>query len=172
MYQIEDYTLNGYRPGMIGRLAHLQAHYYGYRFGLDMQFEANLVTELSDFLTHFKPGRDGLWLLTRGDELFGSVAVDGRQAESGALIRWVFLAAEARGQGLAKSMFYSALEFCQEVGYRRIRLYTNADLTAAVLMYRKAGFKLICDHTEVMGGKPIVLQQYEYLVPQVKSRAA
>ena len=53
--------LDGYFPGAVGQITEAHALYYHTHWGFDVSFEAQVARELSEFVTGFHAGRDGLW---------------------------------------------------------------------------------------------------------------
>jgi len=133
----------GYRPGCIGRIVEMHAAYYARTAGFGAPFEAKVATELSQFCLSYVDGRDGLWLATDGDEIHGSVAIDGTHVqESGAHLRWFITSDASRGKGVGSQLLGAALDFCRAQTYRKVYLWTFDGLHAARHLYEKHGFKL------------------------------
>lgn len=72
--------LRNYFPGAIGWMTELHAQYYSRYRGWGLVFEAEMATELSQFLLNFDPSRDGLWIATLNHLPVGTIAIDGNQA--------------------------------------------------------------------------------------------
>lgn len=158
--QIVPYGDRTYRPGVLGRLVTLQARYYVPRFGFGATYETETAAAMAAFLRDFEPDRDGLWLVERGAETLGSLVLDGRDPDA-AEIRWVFVADEVRGHGLAGRMLASALEHARRSGRRRVRLVTNPRLEAAVALYLRVGFTLVEAVEERRWGRRVAVHTYE-----------
>ncbi|SDM17368.1 GNAT family N-acetyltransferase [Siphonobacter aquaeclarae] len=58
------------------------------------------------------------------------------------LVRF-FLTAAARGKGLGKALMQRSLESAREMGYTHLYLETFGEMSAAVGMYEKMGFRVI-----------------------------
>jgi GNAT superfamily N-acetyltransferase len=133
----------GYLPGCIGRIAELHGHFYAAQAGFGVEFEAKVATELSAFCVNFDPTRDGLWLAMEGDEVLGSVAIDGAgAAEKGAHLRWFIVAERQRGTGAGRRLLAAALAFCDHQRYPQVDLWTFDQLHAARHLYEQHGFVL------------------------------
>lgn len=74
--------VRGYRPGAIGRIVALHADYYHRHWSFGLFFEAKVARDLAEFLTRLDPARDGLWLALDGEEIVGSIAIDGHDADA------------------------------------------------------------------------------------------
>jgi ribosomal protein S18 acetylase RimI-like enzyme len=53
----------------------------------------------------------------------------------------MYVAPEARGQGLAKRLLHMAREHAQQLGLRQLLLGCNADNGQALRLYEQAGFR-------------------------------
>lgn len=170
LYEIELYR--GYRPGVLGRIADLHGAYYHPTWGLDRQFETDVAVELADFLAHYRPGRDGLWLATRDGTVEGSIAIDGREADQpdGARLRWFLLSDRLRGQGLGKQLVETAMGFCRSCGYSTVHLLTFEGLEQARRLYEAAGFVLAKQWTEEVWGTTI--QEQKFLFRKLETEPA
>ncbi|MDD3471397.1 MAG: hypothetical protein PHS86_01310, partial [Syntrophaceae bacterium] len=52
---------DGYSPGLIGEITRAHAVYYSENWGFDVNFEAQVATELSEFCLRLNRETDGLW---------------------------------------------------------------------------------------------------------------
>ncbi len=130
-------------PGCIGRIAELHGRFYAVQAGFGVEFEAMVATQLSAFCVRFDPNRDGLWLAMEGDEVLGSVAIDGiGAAEKGAHLRWFIVAERLRGSGAGRRLLAAALAFCDQRRYPQVDLWTFDQLQAARHLYEQHGFML------------------------------
>jgi len=146
----------GYLPGCIGRIAEMHATYYARAAGFGAPFEAKVATELSEFCLRYAEGRDGLWLAMDGNEIHGSVAIDGSRAQkSGAHLRWFIASDESRGRGVGSQLLGAALAFCRAQAYRKAYLWTFDGLHAARHLYEKHGFKLSRTQRGFQWGKEV-----------------
>jgi len=133
----------GYRPGVIGRIAELHAGYYHRHAGFGLFFEARVATELADFLCRYEAGRDGIWLALVDGHVEGSIAIDGLHAtDEGAHLRWFIVSDRLRGHGAGHALLGSALDFCRARGHRSCHLWTFDGLHAARHLYEQSGFRL------------------------------
>jgi GNAT superfamily N-acetyltransferase len=154
----------GYRPGCIGRVAQLHAAYYAKAHGFGVEFEAKVAKELADFCVSYTPGRDGLWL-AHGDQIEGSIAIDGSKASSeGAHLRWFITSDPLRGRGMGQQLLRCAVDFCDERGFERIYLWTFAGLGAARYLYEANGFRLEFESEGAQWGKPVLEQRFARIV--------
>ena len=169
MFRIQSFADVGYRPGLIGRLAAMQAEHYAPRYQFGIAYEADTAAELSHFLEQFDPVRDALWVVTRDGVPLGSAAIDGRGGQ--AQLRWVFLADELRGRGLGRALLTRALDFCALAGYDRIELVTHARMEAAIRLYERAGFELAGEERAFLWGRWLSARRYALSLPSAPAAA-
>jgi GNAT superfamily N-acetyltransferase len=155
---------DGYRPGVLGRIADLHGAYYHPNWGLDHTFETDVATELAEFLANFESGRDGLWLATVNGVVEGSIALDGRGADSdaGARLRWFLLSDVLRGRGVGRQLVERCIQFCHDCGYSRVELFTFEGLHQARRLYEAFGFELVKEWPEEIWGTTIQEQRFVY----------
>jgi GNAT superfamily N-acetyltransferase len=152
----------GYVPGAVGKITELHAVYYHENWGLDASFEAQVGKELSEFILEFQEGRDGLWVVSSGGELAGSIVIDGRQSDTrGARLRWLIVAPQFQNLGVGHELLNHAVDFCQKAGHRHIYLWTFEGLDTARVMYEHVGFRLSEEMEAPQWGKALVAQKFE-----------
>lgn len=151
----------GYVAGCIGRIVQLHAAYYSVATGFGMTFEAKVARELADFCLSYEHGRDGIWLARSGEQIEGSVALDGSHgAVEHAHLRWFITSDNVRGKGTGKILLRQALAFADERGYRSIDLWTFAGLHAARHLYESHGFRLAQESPGSRWGSVVTEQQF------------
>ena len=156
---------SGYRPGAIGRITELHAAYYHGHWNFGLYFEAKVAAGLSEFLNRFDATRDGFWLALAGDEIVGSIAIDGIHAPTeGAHLRWFILSPRHQGGGFGGRLLHEAIVLCRANRYRRIYLWTFAGLDAARHLYEKTGFTLCREHEDSQWGVAVREQMFEMLL--------
>lgn len=87
--------------------------------------------------TYFVASRDGQ--LLGGAGIFPS---EGLPAGTCELVK-MYLVAEVRGLGLGKQLIEEALAFAKEAGYQQVYLETMPELSKAVSVYEKFGFRYL-----------------------------
>jgi ribosomal protein S18 acetylase RimI-like enzyme len=159
-----DIELTGYVPGALGRITELHGTYYHTHWDLGLYFEAKVATELAAFLNRFDAVCDGLWLARDGEKIVGAVVIDGHDAVGeGARLRWFIIDPAYQGYGIGNQLMDAAMNFCQQVGFRRVYLTTFSGLTAARHLYEKHGF-VLCreeDGSHLTGKASLVEQVFE-----------
>lgn len=154
--------ITGYLPGAIGRIVELHGAYYHRQAGFGAFFEAKVARELAEFLDRFDREQDGLWLLSDGGRIEGSIALDGRDAAAGAHLRWFIVAEGKQGQGCGDALLTAAIDCCRQRRYERVYLWTFAGLHAARHLYEKHGFRLAEERRGRQWGTEVLEQRFEW----------
>jgi GNAT superfamily N-acetyltransferase len=151
----------GYTPGTIGRITEAHAVYYHEHWGFDASFETQVAHELSEFVSEFQVDRDGLWVAVSDGRFAGSIAVDGKGADTeGARLRWFIVVPARQGGGIGRALMQEAVAFSRRKGYRSIFLWTFEGLTRARRLYEESGFRLVQEHAVRQWGQPITEQKF------------
>lgn len=125
-------------PGDLGMVVHLHGVTYAREYGLDTTFEPYVAKPLADFVLS---GAGRLWIAQDdGGRVVGSIALVDAEAGVGQL-RWFLLVPEARGSGLGRRLLEAALDYARQRGLAHIYLWSFADLTDAIRLYERAGFR-------------------------------
>jgi GNAT superfamily N-acetyltransferase len=141
MLTIERFSWHGWRAGLIADSAALMSREYAGRFGVGVDYEAWVTTELASFFVSFDAATSEWWTLREEARLVGCAAVDGRFGGGmAAEFRWFCLSEACRGQGSGRRVLSEAIHWAAERGFDRLALQTHHDLSAAVHLYRQAGF--------------------------------
>ncbi|WNG28043.1 GNAT family N-acetyltransferase [Cystobacter fuscus] len=136
--------VEGYRPGLLGRIAELHGIYYAKAWGSGAEFEGMMAQELREFLAHYQAGRDLLLTAHLDGRLVGSIAVAGSKTDQpGARLRWVIVEEAYHGRGIGKELVRRALEFCRAAGFSRVYLWTVEGLPQSLGLYLRAGFRIV-----------------------------
>lgn len=100
---------------------------------------------------------NALWLATLDGEPAGilSSRVDPDSKVMTAEAVWV--APEARGQGVAEELLRSAMAWAKEAGARRAELWVNQGNSATRSLYRRAGFRPTTEVQRVRPGDPHII---------------
>jgi len=154
--------IKGYRPGAIGKITELHALYYHRHWGFDLYFERKVAQDMAEFLGRFDSAGNGLWLAVRREGIVGSIAVDVSNLHyEGAHLRWFIVAPSHQGWGLGRALIDQAVNFCDERGVERIRLWTFSGLDAARHIYESHGFTLMREYEDRQWGSPVTGQMFE-----------
>ena len=112
---------------------------YAREYGLDTTFEPYVAKPLAEFVLQ----RRGAAMDRGGGRAQWSARSPwSMPGEGEGQLRWFLLVPEARGSGLGKRLLETALAYARERGFRRIFLWTFADLDGALRLYERAGFRI------------------------------
>ncbi|MGE4527144.1 MAG: GNAT family N-acetyltransferase [Rhodospirillaceae bacterium] len=151
----------GYRPGLIGRIAEMHALHYARTAGFGQPFEAVVAAGLAAFSGRIgRPGNQ-IWLAMRGEEIVGTVSVDGEDLGPGiAHLRWFIVGDGLRGHGLGRDLLAAALRFADDHGFAETHLWTFRGLDAARHLYEAHGFALAEEKPGAQWGKEVMEQRF------------
>ncbi|AMS18217.1 MarR family transcriptional regulator [Pseudomonas chlororaphis] len=159
-------VLRGYRPGMIGRITELHAHYYSRLVGFGQFFEQRVAAGLAEFSERLDNPDNGVWLAVLDERIVGSIAIDlgdaadRPQADRVAHLRWFILDEAARGTGTGRLLLKAALEHCDQVRASSCYLWTFSGLDAARHLYEAFGFQLVEEQPAAQWGKTVLEQKF------------
>ena len=134
-----EIVLRGHRPGDMGWVTERHAVLYYEQDGWGPGFEALVAGIVKDFLENFDPKRERCWIAERNGERVGCVFVVNDKGE--ARLRLLLIEPSVRGLGLGRRLVEECIAFSREKGYRKLVLWTHAQLAAARAIYAKTGFK-------------------------------
>lgn len=153
---------HSFQPGDTGRLIGLHGLLYAREYGWDHTFEAYVAQPLAEFV--LKHGsREKIWLVDYNGVLMGSIAIV-KHSDTEAQLRWFLLHPSIWGRGLGSQLVRDAIDFCGEVGYKHVFLWTVSSLTAAARIYTNAGFHLSEENTHTIWGCVLTEQRYDLLL--------
>jgi len=138
--QAGEIVLRGHRPGDMGWIVERHAVLYHEQDGWGAAFEALVAGIVKDFLENFDPAREHCWIAERNGERLGCVFVV-KQNRTTAKLRLLIVEPAARGSGLGRRLVEQCIAFAREKGYRKLVLWTHAQLTAARAIYASTGFR-------------------------------
>ena len=84
-----------------------------------------------------------------------------RKSKTVAQLRMLILTPQARGLGLGARLTDECLAFARGKGYRKMVLWTNANLTAARDIYARRGFHLVTSEPYRGYGHDLVSETWE-----------
>jgi GNAT superfamily N-acetyltransferase len=98
-----------------------------------------LEASVSQFFSRFDPETHLFRAFYHQNLLSALLGVDHRNSST-AVLKWVFVAKEARNRGIGTHLIDSAISFAQDAGYTRMILCTATTMADAHRLYRKKGF--------------------------------
>ena len=162
---LADVVISSYMPGSLGKITEIHARYYSTHWNFGLFFEAQVARELSNLLTHDKWHRNGFWVALFRNEIIGSIAIDGNQADNAlARLRFFIVIPEFESHGVGNLLMAKAINFCREKGFKKVFLTTFQGLEAARLLYEEWGFKLAEEKEDTTWGKLVKEQLFELVL--------
>ncbi len=147
------------RPGDVGYMTYLHGTLYAPEQGWDHTFDAYVAIPLSEFAKSKSP-RERIWIVEKEGRIIGSAAIV-KFSEKEAQLRWLLLHPEVRGRGLGRRLVEDALDFCRDVGYSSVFLWTVNTLPIAAQLYQSVGFKQTDELTHELWGSTVTEVRYE-----------
>ena len=154
------YMLRPHQPGDVGWVIHRHGALYAQEYGWDETFEGMVAEVGAEFIKTFDPKKERCWIAEKDGEIVGSAFLVKKSATV-AKIRLVYVEPKARGLGIGARLAAECERFAKQVGYRKITLWTNANLYAARHIYEKAGFRLVASAPHRSFGHDLVGETWE-----------
>ena len=153
--------VEGYRPTIIGRVTDMITSYMHRHMGFGPAFEARVASDLVEFLSRIDAPQNQIWSAHLGDNIVGSIAIDGQDLGDGlAHLRWFVVVDELHGSGVGSALVERALAFCDYCEFRQTHLWTVQGLDAARKLYEKQGFTLAQEYQGDQWGNKVVEQKF------------
>lgn len=151
--------VQGYRPGVIGRIVDMHGSFYSRHVGFSQFFESKVAASLAEFSGRLEHPCNALWTAFDAGRAVGSVAIDGEDLGGNvAHLRWFIIEDGMRGFGLGRKLLKRAVSFCDDRGFAATRLWTLKGLDAARKLYEEAGFVLEQEYPGDQWGKRVIEQ--------------
>ena len=155
--------LQGYLPGVIGRVTELHARYYAENWQFGIYFETQIAAAMAEFMGRYDLNRDGIWSVIQNNRIEGAITIDGldgHEPDQGAHLRWFIISDALRGQGFGNRLLDTAIQFCQDRDYPCVYLWTFAGLHTARKLYEQAGFELVAAQRGAQWGTEVTEQKF------------
>jgi len=133
-------AIRPYRTGEAGYIAWRHGVLYEKEYGLDRVFEKYVLASLVKFLDSEMPGN--IWIAECNGDIAGFIGIAGVD-EATAQLRWFLIEPEFRGLGLGRQLMAVAMDYCREMKYKKVFLWTFQELAAARHLYKCFGFTLV-----------------------------
>jgi len=153
-------TLRGHRPGDMGWVIERHGELYHREYGWNEEFEALVASIAAEFIRKLDPARERCWIAERAGRRVGCIFLVAGDSGT-AKLRLLLVEPEARGLGLGGKLIDSCVSFARAAGYKRILLWTQANLAAARHLYRKAGFTKTASERHQSFGHNLIGETWE-----------
>jgi GNAT superfamily N-acetyltransferase len=128
---------------------------YRAEYGWDASFADTVEELLVAQLRRDDPLREAGWIADCDGRRSGCVFCM-RGSDDAAQLRALLVEPDARRAGVGRALVSTCVAFARGAGYRRIELWTTANLTAAAALYDAAGFELVDEWREQRFGVRLV----------------
>ena len=159
----EFYSLRSHKPGDIGYITCRHGVIYANEYQLDETFEAYVAKYMAEFIENYDPAKDHLWIVEKGTEIVGSIAIVKKDNKT-AQLRWLLVEPHIRNKGIGTKLMHEAISFSKSQGYQKIILGTFSDLKIARKLYSKNGFQLIESKNHHIWGQDLIEEQWEMIL--------
>ena len=154
------YALRPPKIGDYGWIVSRHGTLYAEEFGWGEPFEGLVAGIVADFAKQNDPKRERCWIGEVDGENVGCAFLV-RDSDEVARIRLVLVDPKGRGLGLGTRLVDECIAFARQAGYRRITLWTHAELVAARRIYASRGFALTKSETKESFGKDVVSEHWD-----------
>jgi DNA-binding MarR family transcriptional regulator/GNAT superfamily N-acetyltransferase len=155
-----EITLRPPRPGDMGWVVERHGALYEREYGWGALFEALVAEIVAKFLREFDPRRERCWIAEQAGERLGSAFLLA-ETRTTAKLRLLLIEPQVRGRGLGKRLVEECIAFAKKSGYRKLVLWTHANLSAARAIYAKLGFRRVRSEPHRQFGVAVVGEYWE-----------
>ncbi len=159
----EFYSLRSHKPGDIGYITCRHGVIYANEYQLDETFEAYVAKYMAEFIENYDPAKDHLWIVEKGTEIVGSIAIVKKDNKT-AQLRWLLVEPHLRNKGIGTKLMNEAISFSKAQGYQKVILGTFSDLIIARRLYSTNGFQLIESKNHHIWGQDLIEEQWEMIL--------
>lgn len=139
-----SFIIRQHHPGDMGWLVQRHGELYWKEYHYDERFEALVAQIAAEFIQNLDPARERCWIAEKDGERVGCVLLV-KKSETVAKLRVLLVEPSARGLGIGKRLVEECVGFARKAGYRKIKLWTQSELTGARHVYKSAGFELVAE---------------------------
>lgn len=152
---------SGYQTGLIARITQMHALFYAHHAGFGQRFESVVAGGLAEFCNRLESPRNAIWAAMDGDQVVGSVVIDGEDLGAGiAHLRWFIVDDGVRGGGVGRRLLSAALAFVDAQAVAETHLWTFSGLAAARRLYEALGFVCVEERSGTQWGDEVLEQRF------------
>jgi GNAT superfamily N-acetyltransferase len=134
------------QPGDLGWIVGAHGVSYAEQYSWGSDFEGLVARIVGAYAEHPDDARRAAWIAEVDGERAGCIMlVPDDDDERTAKLRILLVTPRARGLGVGSRLVHEHLRFARAAGYDRVSLWTTSILTAARLLYERAGFELVAE---------------------------
>jgi GNAT superfamily N-acetyltransferase len=143
---------HAFEPGDLGRLIEIHGIQNFHDYGFSPVHEAYCAQIACEFILNPDPRRSKAWLAKKDGFVVGSVFIC-ELPDDVAQLRLLFADRSVRGSGLGRWLTEDSVQYCREVGFKKVFLWTVDGLERAIAIYRSLGFEQTGDKTQLVWGR-------------------
>ncbi|WP_054974498.1 GNAT family N-acetyltransferase [Paenibacillus sp. A3] len=142
----------------------INSHYeiYNREFQYDLSFR-DFIEKRVKGLVERSDDKENIWILEVDGKSSGSICIM-KINEDSAQLGLFLVAAHVRGAGYGNRLVRTAIDFCKEIGFKRIILWTNSELISARRIYEKNGFQLKETRSQILSNKELIEERWELTI--------
>ena len=151
------------QPGDLGYVTYMHGALYGREYGYKIQFDVYVARGLCEFYEKYTPERNRVWVCEYNGRMIGFMLLMDRGEM--AQLRYFLIEPEYRGMGLGSKLLDLFMDFLRDCSYKGAYLWTTHELSAAIHLYERMGFKLTDEKESTSFGKALREQRYDLILP-------
>lgn len=153
-------TLRSHRVGDMGWVVQRHGELYAQEYGWNEEFEALVAEITAEFVRKLDPTRERCWIAERDGKRVGCIFLVANDATT-AKLRLLLVEPETRGLGVGRTLVSECVKYARDVGYQKVVLWTQENLTAARHLYGDADFRRIARESHHSFGHDLVAETWE-----------
>jgi DNA-binding MarR family transcriptional regulator/GNAT superfamily N-acetyltransferase len=158
--RVRPYILRPPQPGDMGWVTARHGVIYAQEYGWDETFEGMVAEICGEFVKKFDPKKERCWIAEQDGQNVGSIFLVKKTATV-AKLRLLVVEPSARGSGIGRRLVTECVRHAQQVGYRKMTLWTQSHLHPARKLYQEAGFQLTKSWAVNSWGKDMVSETWD-----------